>query len=171
MEAAASGISATNPNVLIIFSGLSFDTDLTYFYNRQLSSNYNSKQVYEVHFYSWSFSNWGSGCGNMETYLGDQAGYLLTQNQLYTAPLFFSEWGTNQSPYNTGEQYSTCMIQYLQSNDADFSVWVLAGSYYIRSGQVDSSESFGILSSNWSHVNSPSFISAIRVIQTAHQYP
>lgn len=38
----------------------------------------------------------------------------------------------------------------MTGNDADWAIWGLQGSYYIRSGVVNSDESYGLLTTDWS---------------------
>lgn len=59
----------------------------------------------------------------------------------------------------------------MQSNDADWSYWALMGSYYIRSGAVDSDETFGLLNHDWSGWRNANFTSAIGKMMQVTQGP
>lgn len=42
-----------------------------------------------------------------------------------------------------------CLREWLEGNDADWGVWVLGGSCYVRQGRVDDDEGFGLLDYEW----------------------
>ncbi|TFK24827.1 glycosyl hydrolase family 5 protein/cellulase [Coprinopsis marcescibilis] len=151
-----------NSNLLIIVGGVGYATDLSYLGNRPLDRAIfgQDKLVYEYHNYQWSNGN--ISCDEHRRRMGNGAGYLLTQNQPYTGPLWVSEFGWAQSNPSAQETaYIRCLVSYLESNDADWAYWALQGSYYVREARVDFDESFGVLNKDWSGWRNGSFTSTL----------
>jgi endoglucanase len=73
--------------------------------------------------------------------MGNKAGDLLSQNQVYTEAWFLSEFGWGQSIPTTNE---VTYMSLSESNDAEGKYWALIGSCYAREGRVDFDESFGV---------------------------
>jgi endoglucanase len=62
-----------------------------------------------------------------------------------------SEFGVTQvSPTSAENGYFNCVVSYTAGNDMDWAIWALQGDYYVRSGQTNVDESFGILKNDWS---------------------
>lgn len=87
---------------------------------------------------------------------GGLFGFVLEQDHQSVGPLFLSEFGVgmqggdhsglNEDDYN----YLTCLVGYMEANDADWAHWAVQGSYYIREGNVDVDETWGALDNSWS---------------------
>ncbi|CAA7257417.1 unnamed protein product [Cyclocybe aegerita] len=163
----ASAVHAANNDLLIVIGGVGYATDLRTLYSNPLDTSPwdgANRTVWEFHAYSWSFSNSGS-CSVASTRYGDYAGFLLAQNRPYTGPLWLSEFGVgmtggpsaNQGLSNADYNYLRCLVQYLEGNDAEWAVWALQGSYYVRNQVVDYDESFGLLTRDWSAWRNPAF--------------
>ena len=58
-------------------------------------------------------------------------------------PVVLTEWGHAQTAADYATVYSTCLKTYLTSIKGGWMVWVLSGSYYIRSGTQDFEETWG----------------------------
>ncbi|OCL09186.1 glycoside hydrolase family 5 protein [Glonium stellatum] len=159
MVAAAATINTANPNVLIFFSGLNYDTDLSPIPTasslgggeafRIANFAYQDKIVLELHNYQTSVTS----CSSLESGLY-QAGFdaLSTTNSSIqnVIPVVMTEWGHSQDMTAYQSVYATCLHSYLPSQHAGWIVWVIAGSYYIRSGTQDYDETWGLLSHDWS---------------------
>ncbi|CAF1055009.1 unnamed protein product [Rotaria sordida] len=70
-------------------------------------------------------------------------GFILESNQSYIAPVWLTEFGTNVDQFKGDDIFIDC---------------VKTGSYYIRSGTIESHESFGLLTDNWNEIKLKSFI-------------
>ena len=85
-------------------------------------------------------------CNKHKSLLGQRAGYLLTQNQAYTGPLWLSEFGWAQANPSADEKaYVSCLVSYMESNDAEWAYWGVMGSYYVRSQTINFDEGFGLV--------------------------
>ncbi|CAF4602120.1 unnamed protein product, partial [Rotaria magnacalcarata] len=72
-------------------------------------------------------------------------GFILESNYSYTAPVWLTEFGTNVDQFQGDDEFIDCVKGFLQTpltQTMSWSYWVLAGSYYIRSGTAESHESF-----------------------------
>jgi hypothetical protein len=54
--------------------------------------------------------------------------------------------------------YATCLASYLPAQKAGWTIWVLAGTYYIRSGKQDYDEAWGLLNHDWSEWRNPTYV-------------
>jgi hypothetical protein len=73
-----------------------------------------------------------------------------------------SEWGLAQvNPTATETAYLKCLVAYTTSNDMDWAIWALQGSYYVRNGHSNISENFGLLKPDWSDWQNSTFSGAL----------
>lgn len=163
---AAKTVHAVNPDVLIIIGGSQSSTDLSFVGSRPLdTSAWAGKHVWEFHAYPFTVTlpNPTRSCFIANAEYGFLDGFVLRQNQSYTAPLILSEFGVAMTggPYQGLSDdhygYLTCLVKYMESNDADFAVWAIQGSYYVRSSTVDYNETWGLLTHDWSELRNPAF--------------
>lgn len=154
----ASAVSSTNRDLLIVIGGVNYATELGFLYDRPFNrSPYGNKVVWEFHNYQWTYGN--RDCNSHRTLIGNNVGFLLASGKPYTGPLWLSEFGWNQqNPSAQENSYATCLVQYMESNDADWAYWALQGSYYVRDGRVNYDETFGLLNSDWSGWRNSAFI-------------
>lgn len=161
-------ISAVNPRLLIVVSGLHYDLDLSFIrfapIQNLVSPTIQNKIVYEAHWYSWS--NYGSSteCDKMKAGIHDAWGYILETNHSFTAPVWLTEFGTDVDHFTGNDTFIDCVKSFFQTSltqTMSWSYWVLAGSYYIRSGTPESHESFGLLTDDWKEFKSKSFIDVL----------
>jgi len=165
---AANTIYNANDFPLIFFSGLSYDTvmapiptasnltnsqgdatDLTFVAS---SFPFASKIVLEIH----NYQNTATNCTSMEEGLLRQVYTSMlpgTEGVVNILPVVMTEFGyTNDNTTYTGV-YASCLRSFLsdfEGGPGGWMVWVLAGSYYIRSGTQDSDEDYGLLNHDWS---------------------
>ena len=157
MVAAAYHINSINPDVLIFFSGLSYDTYLTPVVQgsdlgngttfRKSDFPFEDKIVLELH----NYDNGETNCSNLEAALyhdGFQALNASDPTTKNVLPMVVTEWGFLQAPGSGGWQsvYTTCLEKYLPQQRTGWMLWVLAGSYYIRSGIQGYDETWGMSS-------------------------
>jgi len=159
-------VHGTNPDVLVVIGGVLSATDLSHVRTRNLdTSAWAGKHVWEMHAYSFTvtFPNIFDSCDITKTEYGALDGFVLEQGKSYTGPLFLSEFGVgmtggpNQGLSNDDNRYLKCLVGYMENNDADWALWALQGSYYIRDGKTDYDEGWGALSGDWSGWRNPQF--------------
>jgi len=165
MPQAARIVHQANPNALVIVGGLDGGTNLAPLRERHMPfEEWPGKNVWEAHAYSFTVTTPEFGnCDIEKIQYGFLFGFVLQQQKTYTGPLFLSEFGVgmqggefdglNEDDY----KYLTCLVGYMQGNDADWALWSIAGSYYIREGQVDREDTWGALDKTWSHWRNPKF--------------
>lgn len=165
MAAAGDAVHAAHPEGLVVVGGASGGTDLTHL--RILGSRgletwaWGGKRVWEMHAYSFTVNfpelDVGGGCEVAKAQYWAWSGFVLEQGRGWTGPLWVSEFGVGMSG-GRGEdgglggrdaRYLRCLREWLEGNDADWGVWVLGGSYYVRQGRVDDDEGFGLLDYEW----------------------
>ncbi|QCD88000.1 endoglucanase [Vigna unguiculata] len=174
MPKGAEAVHAANPEVLVILSGLNFDTDLSFMKEGAVKLSFNEKLVLELHWYSfsegqpWASKNANQMCGEVTANVMRRAGFLLGQG----LPLFVSEFGLDLRGLDANDNtYLNCFMAFAAQFDLDWALWTLGGSYYIRQGVVGMNEYYGVLNSDWSEVRNLSFFQRISAIQIPFQGP
>lgn len=174
-----------NQDLLVIIGGPISATDLSFLRFNPLpgaTSSWAGKTVWEWHNYYWSWVIGGSICWIFDNVAGGKVGFLLQQNQPYTGPLWLSEFGAQQllgSPSNllgAAEQkleqaWIPCIVRYLESNDGDWALWSVGGSYYLRNGETTTDESYGLLDYTWTDWRNETFKNALGNIFQMTQKP
>ena len=168
MQIGAEAVHSANPDVLVILSGLSFDTDLSFLDNRPLDLTFSGKLVFEVHWYSFSDGKaWVSGnpnqvCGMVADNVKRKAGFLLDKGY----PLIVSEFGVDQRGTNVNDnRYLNCFISVAAELDLDWALWTLVGSYYLREGIIGMNEYYGLLNWDWAEIRNSNVLEKISALQ------
>lgn len=161
----ASAINNANPDPVIFLSGLSYDTYITPVVQGTALTPGNGtfsfsdfpadKIVLEIH----NYANSASDCSSLESTLySDGFEALNTTADVNHFPVVLSEWGFAMDDSTWQKTYTQCLQEYLPAQKAGWMIWVLAGSYYIRSGSQDKDETWGLLTHDWSDWRSPSYV-------------
>ncbi|ONK58283.1 uncharacterized protein A4U43_C09F10580 [Asparagus officinalis] len=173
MQMGAEAVHKANPNVLVILSGLDFDTDLSFLSNKKIELSFTTKEVYEMHWYSftngdtWNL-NANDACSSVISSVMSRAGFLLSHGW----PLFMSEWGIDQRGENNNDnRYLGCFLATAAALDVDWGLWALQGSYYLREGIVDAEEFYGVFSLNWERKRNQTFLDRIASLRSPFQGP
>ncbi|KAI3730897.1 hypothetical protein L1987_62077 [Smallanthus sonchifolius] len=142
MQKGAERVHATNPNVLVIISGLNYDLDLSFLRTNPLSLSFSNKLVLEIHWYGFSDGDdWIMGNSN--------------------------EWGVDQRGTNDNDnRYLNCLLGLAAEHDLDWALWTLVGSYYYREGVIGMEEFYGLLNWNWGEPRNSSFLKKISPLQS-----
>ncbi|PKU79835.1 glycosyl hydrolase 5 family protein [Dendrobium catenatum] len=174
MQMGAEAVHSMNPTALVILSGLDFDKTLTFLYDKQVELTFKGKLVFELHWYGFSDGgDWENGninvvCGNVSKNMLARGGFLLEQGW----PLFLSEFGVDIRGNNPGDNhFLSCFLSVAAELDLDWAIWALQGSYYIREGQPNLDETYGVLSWDWSKPRNTNFLQRISAIQSPFQGP
>ncbi|KAK3190726.1 hypothetical protein K4F52_003042 [Lecanicillium sp. MT-2017a] len=166
MPPAARMVHAANPDVLIMVGSLNGGTDLSSLRTHTLdTSGWADKNVWEAHAYSFTITTpdiFGS-CPIRKVNYGALFGFVLEQGKPQTGPLFLSEFGAgmtgggNKGLNDKDYKYLTCLVEYMENNDADWALWAIQGSYYVRDGVLDKEETWGALDYDWNDTRNPEF--------------
>ncbi|EFH48029.1 glycosyl hydrolase family 5 protein [Arabidopsis lyrata subsp. lyrata] len=175
MQKGAEAVHTSNPNVLVILSGLNFDADLSFLQDRPVNLSFKKKLVLELHWYSftdgtgqWKSHNVNDFCSQMFAKEHRTGGFVLEQG----FPLFLSEFGTDQRGGDfEGNRYMSCMLAWAAEKDIDWAVWALTGVYYFREGKRGVLEAYGMLDANWHNVHNYTYLRRLSVIQPPHKGP
>ena len=172
MQEGAEAVHSVNPDVLVILSGLNYDTDLSFIGNRPANLTFTGKLVFEVHWYgfsdgqAWVTGNPNQVCGRVVKNMMRTSGFLVDQGY----PLFVSEFGVDQRGTNVNDnRYLNCFLGVAAELDLDWALWTLGGSYYLREGVVGLNEYYGILDWNWCEISNSSFLERISALQSPFQ--
>lgn len=158
MIPAANSVYSSNPSPLIFFSGQSYDTDDTYFMQRQTYNSetftpssypFRSKIVYEIH----NYQNSATDCDNQirpGLYNNAYCAMNLSDaNCPNHGPVVMSEFGFDQTDGSSGGVYAQCVKSVVTGQPGGpggWMQWTISGSYYIREGTQDSEDTWGELS-------------------------
>ncbi|XP_030449583.1 glycosyl hydrolase 5 family protein-like [Syzygium oleosum] len=174
MQRGAEAVHASNPDVLVILSGLSYDKDLSFLnLDGPINLSFSGKLVFELHWYAFSDgSAWASG--NPNRVCGQVVGNLMRLSffLLQKWPLLVSEFGVDQRGTNANDnRYLNCFAGVAADLDFDWALWTLVGSYYLREGVVGMNEYYGALDSNWGEVRNSSLLQRFRALQAPLKGP
>lgn len=181
-ERAGNALLQTNPNLLVIVEG---DFWSTYFGAsfRPIHLMPANRLVYSPH----DYASTNGGAASFASYAAFKAsmdqswGYLVTEGQAYTAPVWVGEFGaSNSSPNSTladvadvtaatpSAAWWAWIRQYIAEKDFDWSVWALNGTQGRGYGRTfGAQETFGVLGIDWTTPAPQPFIAALQALQPA----
>jgi hypothetical protein len=166
MRQGADAVHKSNPDLLIFLSGMNYDTTLTPVVQGTALTpgsgrfsfgdfpGYANKLVLELHNYENSIGN----CNTLQNNLYRNGFQALTSSATNKFPVMMTEFGFQMDDRTWRGVYASCLASYLPAQKAGWFIWVLSGSYYIRSGTQDFEESWGLLNHDWSAWRSPSYV-------------
>ncbi|XP_059642671.1 glycosyl hydrolase 5 family protein-like [Cornus florida] len=176
MQQGAMAIHRENPDVLVVVSGLAYDTNLDFLKQRPFQVDFTSKLVFEAHWYSfgdptdkWMYQT-NEYCANRTGRFVGQTGFLISN--LNPFPLWVSEFGADQRGLNEAEnRYFTCALAYLADKDIDWALWTLQGSTILRQGKLNEEETYGMFDKDWVNLRNASFPQRLQLIKQMTQEP
>eukprot|EP00249_Psilotum_nudum_P020475 c27720_g1_i1 orf=493-2166(-) len=176
MNLGAQAVHGANPNILVILSGLNYDTDLHFLLSEQLNTSFRNKLVYEAHWYAFTFGNrfdvgnLNQVCASVKATIMSKTGFITTPNMSFTAPLFISEFGLDQRGLNKGhDRYFSCFSAFAAAGDFDWAYWPLGGSYYLRNGLEEYEEFYGVLNAHWDAPRNTTILARLQALQIPWQ--
>ncbi|KAI3691815.1 hypothetical protein L6452_31617 [Arctium lappa] len=172
MQQGGVAIHQENPDVLVIFSGLSYDTNLGFLKSQPLTVDLDNKIVFEAHWYpfgqppeKWIFQT-NEYCANMTKLFMDNSGFLFRTNG-NPVPLFLSEFGLDQRGGDEMEnRYFVCVLATMAEYDIDWALWQLPGSFMLREGNIDMEDMFGMYDSKWEKLRNSTTLDRLQFVQT-----
>ncbi|KAK4260553.1 hypothetical protein QN277_003651 [Acacia crassicarpa] len=173
-------IHKANPKVLVIVSGLNFDSDFTFLKKKGLDlDDLGHKLVYEMHLYSftgpaqdrWTIQPLNRICADtIESLVNGQSAFLMSGEN--AAPLFVSEFGYDMRGLTPSDNnFVPCFTAYAAAADLDWSLWAFGGSYYERQGQIGVEEAYAVLDDTWKNYRDPNFTDKFQLLQRMVQDP
>ncbi|PWA90189.1 ricin B, lectin domain, Glycoside hydrolase, family 5 [Artemisia annua] len=172
MQQGAVAIHNTNPEILVILSGLDYDSNLGFLKDKPLSINLDSKLVFESHWYPFGQSNekWvaqtNEYCGEVTKTFMDNSGFLFLAEK-NPVPLFLSEFGIDQRGGDEMlNRYFLCLLATVAEHDIDWGLWHLAGSFMLREGQFDVEDVYGMYDFMWVNIRNSTVLERLQFIQT-----
>ncbi|KAK4464447.1 glycoside hydrolase superfamily, partial [Cladorrhinum samala] len=166
MKQGAQAVNSANKDLLIFLSGLNYDTYLNPVFegtaltpgNGKFSFNdfpgYANKLVLEIHNYETGTTS----CSSLQNNLYSKGFKAMSSSAVNVFPVMLTEFGFAMDANTYKGVYASCLSTYLPSQKAGWTIWVLAGSYYIRSGKQDYDEDWGMLNHDWSNWRQPAYI-------------
>ncbi|WZZ74025.1 hypothetical protein YC2023_085395 [Brassica napus] len=172
MREGAEAVHSVNPNILVIVSGLNYETDLSFLRDKPFEITFRRKLVFEIHWYgfwsSWEGDNLNKICGRETENIMKMSGFLLEKG----FPLFVSEFGIDQRGNNVNDnRFLSCFMALAADLDLDWALWTLAGSYYIREKTIGYDETYGVLDWSWSSIRNSTILQMISAIQSPFRGP
>lgn len=183
MTAAAEAVHKVNPDALIFFSGLSYDTYIdpiplgkplkgttgTSTANKTAtfvpeSFAFKNKIVLEIHKYDFEATRDNCTAFKSKWYRkGFQSVNPNDPATKYLFPIVISEWGFIQNgTYWNQTTYAKCLVEMVEEYQVSWQHWELSGSFYLqtRPGRTPKTiqgldEAWGLLNYNWSAIRSP----------------
>lgn len=162
----ADAIHTANPDVLIFLSGLGYDTDLSAVTKGSALSpgsekfalsdfsGYGNKIVLELH----NYQNSATSCSSLESGLTNAGFSAMSSGSGLQIPVVMTEFGFLMDASTYKGVYASCLAQFLPKLHAGWTIWVLSGSYYIRSGKQDFDETWALLNHDWSAWRNPTYV-------------
>jgi len=176
-QRAGNAVLAANPNLLVVVEGLGYSLDLGGVYHLPLTLDVGNRVVYSPHDYAFSHAAYAT-YADMAADLGNRWGFILEQNQPFTAPVWVGEFGTSHgSPTDVSDTsgqgfWFQSFRQYLANADIDWSYWALNGTEatgYSRT--LGAEEGYGVLDTTWSGSALADLTKALQASQPATQGP
>jgi endoglucanase len=148
------------PNQLMIIEGLNFANNLEPVKKNPIELNVPDKLVYSFHLYPWqthvtSFDNWE----DFSAGIYKKFGFILEENNVYTAPLFVGEFGQAHH-----DNYWDFLMRWLTENpQVGWAQWSWNG----YKTTPDTNESYGIMKSDMCTVRHEWLLSDLSAIMDA----
>lgn len=183
MTSAADAVHKTDPNALIFFSGLSYDTYIdpiplgktlngtTGTSTAGKSANFvpsnfafKDKIVLEIHKYDFEATHDDCETFKSKWYKkGFQSVNPKDPATKYLFPLVISEWGFIQNgTYWNQTTYAKCLVSMVEEYQVGWQHWEISGSFYLQTRPSrtpktiqDLDEAWGLLNHDWSAIRSP----------------
>ncbi|KAG2420431.1 hypothetical protein HFD88_000043 [Aspergillus terreus] len=159
MTTAAKRVNAANPSALIFLSGLNYDTTLSPIPTASDLGNgvkfrlsdfaFASKLVMEIH----NYETGATSCSALSSALWNAGLKALNSSDpsiVNSMPVVLTEFGFLQDSTKWKNVYASCLRTWIPEQHVGWMTWVIAGSYYIRQGNQDMDETWGMLDHTWS---------------------
>ncbi|KAH8893884.1 glycoside hydrolase [Thozetella sp. PMI_491] len=168
----AAAIHEKNTDLLIFLSGMDSDTRLDPVvqataltpgngtFSLDDFSGYSNKLVLELHAYeiTTTVDNCTKFTADLTSYGYSAVNVTAADVPRHAFPVVMTEFGFTQDATTWKDVYATCLASFLPAQKSGWMIWALGGSYYIRSGEQDYNETWGLLTKDGSEWRSPDFV-------------
>jgi hypothetical protein len=164
----AQAIHGGNPDLLIFIPGVDGDATLkpvvmgqtltpgNEVFDLRDFDGFADKLVLEIHNYAnLLHSTAEDNCRALEDSL-NRKGLTSSSSAFHNYPIILSEFGFDQLNWNG--TFASCIEGLIPSRGVGWMIWSLAGSYYIREGDQDHDDTWGLLNHDWSDWRSPDHV-------------
>jgi endoglucanase len=172
-ERCGNAVLEENPNLLVIVEGVNFASDFSGAHANPIRFKVKNRLVWSPHDYSW-FHNGLRSPEELHADLGRRWGYLLVQDQAWTAPVWVGEFGT---PHGSADDvyassgpglWFASFRAYLYGGDIDWCYWALNGTQSRGATRtLGAEETFGVLDRDWKEPALRRHLDALRTLQPA----
>lgn len=171
---AAKAVNDANPDILVILSGLNYDTTMQPVVRGQALSpgdatfsfadfpGFEDKLVIELHNYNTE----ATSCPDLQGSLYNGGAQAMNPDEASTVnvfPVFITEFGFVQDGSKWESVYATCLAEWMPANTAGWMQWVVVGSYYERSGEQDYDETWGLYNHDWTAWRDPAYVNNLLI--------
>jgi len=177
VERVSDAIFEIDTTRLIVVTGVGYGADFSGAYFDPLTLSVPDRLVYTPHDYSW-FHGEINSYDDLAGDLGGWWGFLIVEDQPWTAPVWVGEFGTcNTSascvqPSSPGGAWFEQFMAYLSAGDIDWAYWPLNGTMARADdrefGAVDW---YGVLNETWTGGELPELVEALQAIQEPWAFP
>ena len=174
LRASSAILKARPEGLLIVLDNIAYSTDFRDLYKNPIVLPVSNRLVYSAHDYGWSQPQNQSTKEELFEYLGARWGYLVKQNEVYTAPVWVSEFGTSHTGSGMDPNgWWTWLMEYLMSADFDFGYWRGDGTESQGTGRTFGAPAlFGILNATWNGpASNATLLNALKPLQNPTQGP
>ena len=178
VERASDAIFEVDDASLIVVAGVNYGADFSGAYTDPLVLSVPNRLVYTPHDYSW-FHGTLTSYDDLATTLGSRWGFLIVEDQPWTAPVWVGEFGT----CNTGVEcvqaasdvngiWFDLFVDYLAAGDIDWAYWPVNGTMARADDrEFGATDWFGVLDRTWSEPSLPELLDALEAIQEPWAFP
>ena len=165
------------PHWLVFVEGVNFAMDFSGAQPKPIRFKVPNRLVWSPHDYSW-FHNGLRSLEELREDLGRQWGFLLVQDEAWTAPVWVGEFGTPHGA--NGDVYASsgaglwyaAFRDYLYRADIDWCYWALNGTQSRGATRTaGAEETFGVMDREWKGPALQRHLDALRTLQPATQGP
>lgn len=179
MPEAARAVHEANPDLLISIGGLDGGNNLGTLRDDTFNTTgWDDKRIWDAHAYPFTVNTPDAGsCDVLKQEFGFLFGFVLSGDNEQQGPLWLSEFGVqmtggdNDGLSDDHNDWLKCFVEYLESNDADWALWSIAGSYYVREGEVDREDLYAALDKDWNDWRNPKFKEKLGKMWAVTQLP
>jgi len=163
-ERGGNAVVGVNPRLLIMVESPDYSTNFTGFDKLPVQLKLKQRVVYSPHAYNsdrYPFSTYDE----LKQAYDARGGFLLKMEP--SVPVWVGEFGTCQNlDCGANSAWFVMYIRYLKENRLAWSYWPLNGTQSSGAGRkYDSTETYGLLSTDYQHFGAPKIIELLRTIE------